>query len=59
VDVRFVEEANKIQERATFEDIAAVREDMQQYALITSVRELRREVMPEVRKMGEKVLAYQ
>lgn len=58
VDLKFVEEANKVQERATYEDIAAVRDEMQKYALITSIRELRREILPEVRKMGTSITAY-
>jgi rRNA-processing protein FCF1 len=48
-----------VQEKATIEDISAVREDMQKYALITSVRELRREILPEVRNMGVKIIHYQ
>lgn len=54
-----MEHLNKIEEKATLPDIAAIRDDMQQYATHNSLRDLRREVLPDVKNMTVKVQNYQ
>lgn len=59
VGVKVVDLVAQIATRSTLEDIALIRQDLQQYATHNAVRELRRELLPEVRQMKVKVLGYQ
>ena len=54
----FVEDQNKNQERATYEDVAIIREELQRYATHNSLRDLRREVVPEVMIMKNKISEF-
>lgn len=58
VEVRFVDDLNKIQERATYVDLNQLRTDMQIFAPMTAVRELRKEFMPEVRAMKMQIFNF-
>lgn len=58
-DVRLIEQMASITDKATMQDIATLRGEMQAFATMNSIRELRREVVPDVKNMVSKVNGYQ
>jgi hypothetical protein len=55
IDVRFVEDLNKIQQRVTYEELDVVKLDMQKFATLNGLRELEKKVLPVVNAMCDKV----
>ena len=58
IDVRFVEDLNKIGQRVTYEELDVVKLDMQKYASLNGMRELEKKVVPVVNVMCDKVVEY-
>lgn len=58
IDVRFVEDLNKIQQRVTYEELDVVKLDMQKYATLNGLRELEKKVLPVVNAMCDKVQEF-
>jgi hypothetical protein len=58
IDVRFVEDLNKIGQRVTYEELDVVKLDMQKYATLNGLRELDKKVVPMVNVMCDKVAEY-
>lgn len=48
IEKKFMEDNHMIQERATYQDLAHIREEMQVFATNMNLKELRRELKPEV-----------
>jgi hypothetical protein len=59
LDVRLIELTSQIQDKATIIDISTLKGEMQSFATMNSIRELRREVVPDVKNMISKVTGYQ
>ena len=55
IDVRFVEDLNKIQQRVTYEELDVVKLEMQKFATLNGLRELEKKVLPVVNAMCDKV----
>jgi hypothetical protein len=58
-DMRLIDYTQQIQDKATVQDITTLRGEMQSFATLTGLRELRREVVPDVKNMIIKVNSYQ
>ncbi len=58
-DMRLIDYTQQIQDKATVQDITTLRGEMQSFATLTGLRELRREVVPDVKNMIIKVNGYQ
>jgi len=58
-DVRLIEQTSQIQDKATMMDLATLKSEMQSFATMNSIRDLRREVVPDVKNMVSKVTGYQ
>ena len=58
IDVRFVEDLNKIQQRVTYEELDVVKLDMQKFATLNGLRELEKKVLPVVNAMCDKVYEF-
>lgn len=58
IDVRFVEDLNKIQARVTYEELDVVKLDMQKYATLNGLRELEKKVVPLTNQMYDRVMEY-
>jgi hypothetical protein len=58
VEVHFVDDLNKIQERATHEDVNTLRQEMQIFAPMSNLRDLKKQIMPELRAVKMQVFTY-
>ena len=58
IDVRFVEDLNKIQARVTYEELDVLKLDMQKYATLNGLRELEKKVVPLTNQMYDRIMEY-
>ena len=58
-DVRLIELTSQIQDKATLIDLATLKAEMQSFVTMNTIRDLRREVVPDVKNMVSKVTGYQ
>lgn len=58
-DVRLIEQTSQIQDKATLLDLATLKAEMQSFVTMNTIRDLRREVVPDVKNMVSKVTGYQ
>lgn len=58
-DVRLIEQTSQIQDKATLIDLATLKAEMQSFVTMNTIRDLRREVVPDVKNMVSKVTGYQ